>query len=284
MRISLAALSMGLMLLAFPAWADCPKNTNNFSRNFSLEPDIGFGNNYSKSLKKNFKKYGVCKVTTDDGHPARLGRKSIRFEVKKGDCGWLDPGRWNDCDRDRSRHELSGQKHRDGEYWYTWSIYLPEDFKVVFPTKLAIGQFHQDKGHVVWMFQNVSGGYYVDRQLTGITEHMKKILDHDQMIGQWNDIIVNAHWTHEDKGFFKVWVNGDLAFAHAGRTKSKGKKVYQKFGVYRSFLSRYQKRFKAGVPGQVVYYDEVRTARTCEKLRLGDLGYRCDVLTTQSLD
>ena len=38
------------------------------------------------------------------------------------------------------------------------------------------------------------------------------------------------------------------------------KKVYQKFGVYRSFMSRYKMAKNVDlVPGQVVYFDEVRT-------------------------
>jgi hypothetical protein len=35
----------------------------------------------------------------------------------------------------------------------------------VSPAKVALGQFHQDKGHVVWMFQNQNfstpGGYWI---------------------------------------------------------------------------------------------------------------------------
>jgi hypothetical protein len=29
---------------------------------------------------------------------------------------------------------------------------LPKDFINVHPTKVALGQFHQEKGHVVWMY------------------------------------------------------------------------------------------------------------------------------------
>ena len=143
-----------------------------------------------------------------------------------------------------------------------------------------MGQFHQSKGHVVWMFQNADGGYFVDNQVYGRTFGHDRILNQKEMLGRWNDILINANWTDKKIGFLRVWVNGKLAFKYNGPTKSKGKKVYQKFGVYRSFMSRY-KAFKSAdsesvlVPGQVVYFDEVRTGKSCSNLKLEQLGYVC---------
>ncbi len=253
-----------------------------FQKSFSLGPDLGFGDRYRKSLSENFKDYGVCVVKKSEGHPTRLGNKSLRFEIKTGDCGWGKDNKWSDCKNDRARHELSGNYQNDGEYWYTWSLYLPEDFQLVFPTKLAMSQFHQQKSHPVWMFQNVSGGYYVDDQVVGITAHMRKIINHQDMLGAWNDILINANFTHEETGFFKVWVNGKLVFEHHGKTKRKDKQIYHKFGLYQSFLSRYRKAKNVeDVPGQVAYFDEIRRATSCAKLRLDDLGYDCDALIKQ---
>ena len=253
------------------------KCTSSFSKSFSLSSDVGFGNKYFKSLSNNFKKYGVCIVEKSKSHPTRLGQQSLRFEVKPGDCGYNNG--WDDCKNDRERHELSGNRHGDGEYWYSWSIYLPKDFKNIYPTKLAMGQFHQSKGHVVWMFQNGNGGYLVDNQVYGYTTRRDKILNQKEMLGRWNDILVNAYWTDKKEGFFRVWVNGKLSYKYSGPTKSKGKKVYQKFGIYRSYMSRYKMAKKVDlVPGQVVYFDEVRTSKTCSKLKLKELGYNCQDL------
>ena len=264
-----------ISFFSFNAFAE--KCTSGFSKSFSFTPDVGFGNQYKKSLGNNFKKHGVCIVEKSKGHPTRLGKQSLRFEVKSGDCGYNNG--WDDCEKDRERHELSGSKHNDGEYWYSWSIFLPDDFINIFPTKLAIGQFHQSKGHVVWMFQNVNGGYFVDNQVYGRTSRTDRILNQKEMLGRWNDILINANWTDAKNGFFRVWVNGELAFKYNGPTKSKGKKVYQKFGVYRSFMSRYKIAKKVdAVPGQVVYFDEVRTGKSCSKLKLEQLGYNCKVL------
>ena len=106
------------------------------------------------------------------------------------------------------------------------------------------------------------------------------------MLGIWNDILINANWTDKKEGFFRVWVNGKLSFKYYGSTKSKGKKVYQKFGVYRSFMSRFKESksvdYKSvSVPGQVVYFDEVRTGKSCSKLKLEQLGYDCKDLLSK---
>ena len=39
-------------------------------------------------------------------------------------------------------------------------------------------------------------------------------------------------------GFFKIWINDELKYEYVGPTKSKSK-VYQKFGIYRTGITRY---------------------------------------------
>jgi len=262
----------------------------NFALALSLPKDVASGNTYKKSLEGKYKKYGMQVVNKEDGHPVRAGEKSIRFEVRPGDCGYTD--NWNDCDTDRERHELSGKRVSGGEWWHSWSIYLPKDFVNVHPTKVALGQFHQEKGHVVWMFQNQSfstaGGYWVDDQVPGYTRKLTQILSQDEMIEKWNDILVNVKWSKKDDGFFKVWLNGKQVYSFEGPTKTKAQ-VYFKFGIYRSYLSKWiysskNKKKEKGVPAQVVYFDEVRTAKkSCEKLKLEDLGYSCEELEGQEI-
>jgi len=238
----------------------------------NLPKDVASGNKYKKSLDRKYKKYGMQVVSKKDGHPVRAGEKSIRFEVRPGDCGFNED--WSDCDNDRERHELTGRRMTGGEWWYAWSIFLPKDFINVSPTKLALGQFHQEKGHVVWMFQNqhygMHGGYWVDNQVPGYTKTIDRILKQDEMIEKWNDILVNVKWSKKEDGFFKVWLNNNLVYDYRGPTKTKPK-VYFKFGIYRSFLSKWiyssrNKKKEKGVPAQVVYFDEVRAGKTKEKV------------------
>ncbi len=191
---------------------------NTFS--FGLPKDVGSGNSYTKSLGSGFKKHGVKIVKKQDGFPVREGEKSVRFEVRFGDCGKdKPPGKWNDCKEDRQRHELQGKDFK-GKKWVAFSIYLPEDFKNIDPVKLAMGQFHQKGGSPTLMFQFNRYGYYVDRQLSNMTQQMVKLLDVEDMIGKWNDILIHGNFTKKESGFYKVWVNNELKYKYSGATTS----------------------------------------------------------------
>ena len=221
--------------------------------------DTFYGWDLKKSLPRDFRSYGYLEVSKDAGHPVRAGDQSMRFEVRAGDCSQKD------CRRDRERHELkSEQRWTSGEEWYGWSIYLPEDWPVIWPVKTALGQFHQERSHVVWMFQNRDGGYFVDNQVYGGTVEQVQVLADEQMRGKWNDVVVHANWTHEDSGFFRVWVNGETKprYSWTGSTKEEGSEVYFKIGIYRTFMSRRP----GDEPTQVAYFDEVYRGSRCAKV------------------
>ena len=233
---------------------------NSFAKDIRLPKDVGSGNVYTKSLKKDFKKYGYKIVHKKDGHPVRAGEKSIRFEVRNGDCG-EDPGKWSDCKNDRQRHELSGDRFR-GKAWYAYSIYLPNDFKTVYPVKSAMAQFHQKGSWPTLMFQFTDMGYYADRQLGHQTQEMKKLLDIKDMIGKWNDILIHINSTSKDSGFYKIWVNGNLKYEYNG-TITGGKENYFKFGIYQTKVSVWPMYHPdTPYPTQVVYYDEIRAGKS----------------------
>ena len=235
-------------------------SANVYSKDIRLPKDVGSGNVYTKSLKKGFKKYGYKIVNKKDGHPVRAGEKSIRFELRNGDCG-EDPGKWSDCKNDRQRHELSGDRFR-GKAWYAYSIYLPNDFKTVYPVKSAMAQFHQKGSWPTLMFQFTDMGYYADRQLGYQTQEMKKLLDVKDMIGKWNDILIHINSTSKDSGFYKIWVNGNLKYEYNG-TITGGKENYFKFGIYQTKVSVWPMYHPdTPYPTQVVYYDEVRAGKS----------------------
>ena len=207
-----------------------------------LTKDVSSGSKFYKSLTgKYYKTYGYQIVNKDDGHPVRSGNQSIRFEVRHGDCGG-DPGSWNDCKNDRERHELSGgdSQMSTGEYWFSWSIYFPKDHKNLYPLSNAFGQFHQKEGNPIFMFKELGDGYSIVRTITDKDSdyHQQNLLTNEEVLGNWFDIIINAKWTKKDSGFFKIWVNGEKKYDYKGPTKSKTY-VYQKFGVYRTGITRY---------------------------------------------
>ena len=271
---------MSIIILSSNAFAE---KCSGFSNSFSITNDVGFGDTYRKSPVNEFKKHGVCIVNKSEEHPTRLGEQALRFEVKPGDCGYSRS--WSDCKNDRERHELKGHNHQ-GENWYMWSVFLPKNFQNVYPTKLSFFQFKQIKnGKPVWMIQNYNGGFHIDNQVNGYSTLPMGIiiLEAKETINKWNDMVVNSNWTVSKDGFFRLWVNGKLILNHSGPTMSKGNKVHVKFGVYRSFLSRFKDNNRLDkVPGQVVYFDEARTGKTCKKLKLEELSYNCkDLLVSQ---
>lgn len=190
-----------------------------------------------------------------------------RFEVRAGDCS-ANRG-WNDCTSDRERSELSerGTRNLEGStWWYGWSLYVPAATPNVYPTKLALGQFHQEGSHVVWMFQNGRGGYHLDDQVNGRTRRYHELIPQAGFRGRWHRIEVQAHWSTGDDGFFRVWVNGEQKVNYTGRTMT-AERVYFKYGVYRSFLSRFRNATGAVVvPTQTVLFANVRRAESRQGL------------------
>jgi hypothetical protein len=108
---------------------------------------------------------------------------------------------------------------------------------------------------------------------------IKKIINSEKLFGQWNDFIVNVNWTSNVKeGFFKLWVNGQLAYHYIGRTVAPDDQITVQFGIYRGAAR------SSGDANHVVFYDEIRKAKSCKKLKLGKLGFSCQDLENQKIE
>ena len=265
------------------------KSNKDISTGFKKFKDTGEGKSnhwritYQKDVlksKSEMRKHILQIVKKSEDYPVRLGKESLRFEVRNGDSwGW-------DVNNDRERVELiicCANKTT----WNAWSVYFPNDFKIIFPAKNAMGQFHSDGDNPPpFMFQNQGsprgkegGGYWIEAdESIGGDNIPVKLLDKNEVLGTWNDILVNAKWTHNEDGFFKVWINGKLSYYYKGMTQIKGDRIEHHLGIYRSYLSR-----RPGPePTQIAYYDEMRYARSCKKLKLENLGYSCEKLENQT--
>lgn len=213
----------------------------------------------------NIRPYGYDKVPDAAG----TGSATVleRFEVRSGDCSVQKS--IDDCKQDRERSELSEQGRRTprgSTAWYGWHFYLGEDWPDVWPTKTVIGQFHQDKSHPVWMFLNYKGALVLDDHSTGGSKGYTELVPANELKGRWHRIEVHARWERDTTGFFKVWVDGVAKFEMAGPTMTRDL-VFFKYGVYRSFVSRFVAA--AGIPGvptQVALFANVRKATTREGL------------------
>ena len=239
------------------------------------------------------------KIVNKD-YPVRLGKKSVRMELRKGDCHQKRKGSHNDCKASppAERHEFGIEFDKStgikGETWHAHSMFLPGDTPIINSEWITMGQFHNigydlppvnfdlKKKHfeLVTRFHcihpsKLNKSCNSDDNLKAI----KEIINTNKLFGQWNDFIVNANWTSNIKeGFFKLWVNGQLSYHYIGRTVAPDDQITVQFGIYRGAAQ------SSGDASNVVYYDEIRKAKSCKKLKLVKLGYSCQDLENQKIE
>jgi len=260
--------------------------------------------------------YAFKVVNKSDGHPVRLGKQSIRFELRRGDCGTQASAHkvgFNDCtiwDEKTGwyseRHELASEKKimtKGRITWHAYSIFIPEDTATVGQsyTHMSLAQFHGGGlSKPSFIFNVESGDYTLNRRTYCHTkEYLKKkkkeglkctvemeenhvhdlILEKD-LKGKWHDIVINVKWSTKKNGYYKEWINGKLVYHYLGSV-GKPSPGFNRFkmGIYRGVTNKTPKDNTA-----IVYYDEVRyAAKKCENLELEDLGYSCEELESQKI-
>ena len=215
----------------------------------------------------------------EDSSGSRRGKFYQRFELRDGDCFGDD--NWNDCAADRERVEFSSRptQEPEGIQCFAYSIKLDSDFIDIYPTNTDLGQIHQKGGpsgkaggflslppliqigakhgklHFGWHSLKGSPTNIRDKR---IDYHLLNISD---MIEKWNDISFCLNYV--DK-IMQVWVNGNKKHEiNKSPINFMPESTYFKYGIYRSFVSRYKMREeKKGhdpdLPTQIVYYDEIR--------------------------
>ncbi|MEM7271312.1 MAG: polysaccharide lyase [Pseudomonadota bacterium] len=191
--------------------------------------------------------------------------KVERFEVRAGDCA--ANGGWDDCAKDRERSELAerGNLSRNGdEDWYGFSVYLPEDWPDVWPTKTTIAQWHQERSHPVWMLLHRQGDLVLDNQSKGRSSEYVTLVSGAELRGRWIEVEAFVRWSTGDDGVFRLFIDGEEKVSRTGPTMT-AEEVYFKYGVYRSFISRHGHP----VPTQIALFASVRKAKKREGLHGG---------------
>ena len=280
MRAYLACALFSILLInPVMSWAgSCPEGQKENGRSGECEPvkgsaktnktlSPGSGWRFERSVPVGAKKHGY-QVVSAPYYPVRYGQNSEKFEVRPGDCSRSTEGGWDDCNNDRERSELSqrGDTQKEGdEYWYRWSIYIPESHQNLYRTKVCYGQFHQEYCEPVLMFNEHEGGYWlsIDEQLIDYGEQNINLLRAQDFVGRWNDIVVHIRWTKKKNGWVKVWVNGEEKVDYVGKTIV-CRLVYFKYGVYRSFISRRKKLTETVTT--TAYYDGVVRSKSKEEM------------------
>lgn len=217
-----------------------------------------------RSLPIGAKARNVKLVTAPE--PVHNGATSIRFDVRPGDCSRGKHG-WNDCERDRERAELKQVDYNDegDRFWYSFALFVPESHQNLWPTKTYFAQFHQQGARPAMMFANQDGG--LSLEVRSSPQGVFRLIDENDLKGKWHRIVSRIHWS-KNVGALDVWVNGRKVVTYTGPTMSAGK-IYFKFGIYRSFVSRNP---LAASVGHRAYFDDVRRASSASALGL-DAGW-----------
>jgi len=236
----------------------------------TLDGDLVQGWAFTLKHRDGFADHGCRVVSAADGHPTRTGNYSIRFEVQDGDCNWNDS--WDDCTTDRSRHELTQlwkdptaadyQYHPqyDGDdFWYGWSVYLPDEPLPQGKAVTFIGQFHTET-HAPFYIEDFSDGLgyrFNDRNYEFISREV--VSPNEAVRGQWNDIAVHVRWSSGEDGLIEIYLNGNQVAELHGSTLDGATQATFDFGIYNAFISECD---CDAMPTQVVYYDALRRGAT----------------------
>ena len=258
-----------------------------------------------KNIMKNID-YNILSVINDE---TRFGDTALVFRVGKDCIGIKD-----DCERggpdggNYTRAEFSPinyfGKHKDNS-WTSYSFKIVSDPEEWSPNVLvSLQQWHTGHADMPPMFMAIirkeigfllrvessmgikiikgdnpyckAGKYCVNKDLELLALDWNEIKK-----GEWIDVIQNINFDDDpEKGYAKVWINGNLIIDYKGSTSwNKPPSIpienmgwIYTTGIYTKFRGH----------EMAVAYDEVSVARSCEKLKIENLGYDCNELIKQS--
>ena len=215
-----------------------------------------------------------------------LGEKAWKITLLPKDCGRDQDGDYSDCTNngrdavvghgggDRARSEYSAKPRYTGEKWISVSIFIPKDFKTVEPVSTSLFQIYEwgntnQQRHPRMMLRvkrgNLEPRYFA---VNGMDSQglIYKNLKIDDMRDKWTTIIFHTKMSKDpDKGFIKMYIDDVLYNDYKGRT-GYGGKFFNKFGIYHSWISRWNDEVHGKYPTQVVYYDNLFRTSSKEKL------------------
>ena len=268
-----------LVEMEAPAGETFTDDGGNFGLKFSSHSGYENHVNYMDQNEHNYS-------YISDKNFARRGSFYQRFELRDGDC--FGDEKWDDCDNNRERIELSSKPMQKPEdiQCFAYSIMLDKAFIDIHPTNTTLGQVHQiggpsgtmeglpsfpgiiqigaDKGRLHFEWHELSGS------ASNVIDIGKEydLISLDEMKDKWTDISFCLNY--QDKRM-DVWINGlkkheilksPISFIPES--------TYFKYGIYRSFISKYKQEKMFGrddtLPTQIVFYDEVRRGNSIEEV------------------
>ena len=227
----------------------------------TYDGDLVSGWSFGLKHPNGFMLHGCQIVSSDDGYPTRDGKYSFRFEVRDGDCNSNDG--WNDCETDRSRHELTQSagshqqelQYEGDEYWYKWSVLMPKKPLKQGKSISFIGQFNSNNSARFYIEDFAKGIGYTFNDVDYNVLEQDILLKNKHARAQWIDIEINALWSSTDQGFIEIYINEELTRTIKGPNMEGANRIYFDFGIYNAFISQCNCK---KMPTQVVYLDAIR--------------------------
>ena len=233
--------------------------------NLKMKPSVHKG--------KKGKPYEV--VESKNGEPT-IGKKAYKFTLLPYDCG--RGSKWSDCKARpvRARSEIEWKNTFSSiksERWISFSIFLPEDYQSVFPTRASFFQIYKKGLGPILMLRDLGN----DLLIAGIMESNSaeiisgkaNLVNISEMLGEWTHFKIHLKYTDEADGFWKFYVNDELKYHIEGSTRGivKSKNgLYVKAGIYQTATDVYKKFHQKNIPTQTIYMDNIFVSKTEKKL------------------
>lgn len=155
----------------------------------------------------------------------------------------------SDCGENSVRSEIAEDVWEDNrlgeaqptQRWYSWNVYLPNDYPIQNTGKLLLAQFHnsecphlsftsrggEDNGRLYYETMKLWKG---DCKATA----RKQITSIQNLRGKWTNFTLEMIWKNNETGVANLWLNGEQVLAHRGPTLTlkKENKNYLKVGIY----------------------------------------------------
>ena len=195
-----------------------------------------------------------------------------RFEVRAGDCGThihgSNGGATTDCNSGRTRVEVVAHIARvkskwsksAKEFWYGYSIYIPEEYPVAAPYVMPyLGQWeHLGDGEAASFAPALS----VNESHGVLRTNGAVIANKESLKGNWHKIEAHIRWSDKSDGFIRVYGNGELVWELTGGITASRDRIGFKYGLYRHKTFgglKYPEDWS--YPTQIVYYSNVKIGK-----------------------
>ena len=244
-------------------------NTGEIINNNFIDSDITSSLEFQLVNDINVQDYSNLIVNKSDNHPVNSGERSLRFEIRKGECS--SNSYFDDCSNDRTRTEVYEYNRVNIEpdmiQSYEYSMYLVSneyfnpgnDINPYSPLTVVSQIYFDDKS----IEEDAKGQFYLlvdnDQNLrirthTPFTYNIdKQELLMENIFDKWITIKMEL----DNKfNFFRLFIDGDLVFQDNYTFIPENNidpQYFFKAGVYNSFMSEAKREYRT----QVIYYDNL---------------------------